>query len=302
MPGCRATRAASATVAGPRRPRSRGVAQALAVGVAAPLRRLRLHGTIVQGSGRGKARHGATRLRQQLLRLLALLHMGDAASVASTAQQQHALAASAKAGMSPRLQGSTCSQTTQGRGRQPLRPRGPGYRSGGFNLRQSTQLDNPATPLVNEEVKLLPFGAEKIWSYEVGAKMEFNRTFRLNAALFYNTYSDLQATIPIPISGGGSFGTQVVNAGKINYIGFEVEALARLNDVFSLDGSVGYVHKNVKEFPGTDTLGNTVNIASVVTPGNSPDWTASAGSMPSSPSAAMPRERCGWAGAMFRSR
>lgn len=152
-----------------------------------------------------------------------------------------------------------------------------GYRSGGFNLRQSTQLDNPGTPLVNEEVKLIPFGAEKIWSYELGAKMEFNRTFRLNAAFFYNTYSDLQATIPIPISGGGSFGTQVVNAGKINYMGFEIEALAKLNDMFSLDGSVGYVHKDVKEFPGTDTLGNTVNIASVITPGISPDWTASAG-------------------------
>jgi len=152
-----------------------------------------------------------------------------------------------------------------------------GYRSGGFNLRQSTQLDNPATPLVNEEVRLIPFGEEKIWSYEVGAKMEFARRFRLNAAFFYNKYSDLQATIPIPISGGGSFGTQVVNAGAIDYIGFEVEALAKVSDMFSLDGSVGYTHKNVKQFPGTDTLGNSVNIASVITPGNSPDWTASAG-------------------------
>lgn len=152
-----------------------------------------------------------------------------------------------------------------------------GYRSGGFNLRQSTQLDNPATPLVNEEVRLLPFNEEKIWSYEVGAKMEFANRFRLNAAFFYNKYTDLQATIPIPISGGGSFGTQVVNAGAIDYIGFEVEALARVNDMFTLDGAVGYTHKNVKKFPGTDTLGNTINIASVITPGNSPDWTASAG-------------------------
>lgn len=157
-----------------------------------------------------------------------------------------------------------------------------GYRSGGFNLRQSTQKDNPATTTVNEAVPLLPFNEEKIWSYEVGAKMEFNRQFRLNAAFFYNTYSDLQATIPIPIQGGGSFGTQVVNAGKINYIGFEVEALAKLSDIFSLDGAVGYTHKNVKKFPGagvntTTNLPETANIASVITPGNSPDWTASAG-------------------------
>ncbi|MCC6924701.1 TonB-dependent receptor [Novosphingobium sp.] len=152
-----------------------------------------------------------------------------------------------------------------------------GYRSGGYNLRQSTQKDNPATLLIDETVPLLPFNEEKIWSYEVGAKMEFARRFRLNMAFFYNKYSDLQATIPIPISGGGSFGTQVVNAGAIDYIGFEVEAMAKVNDIITLDGSVGYTHKNVKQFPGTDTLGNTINIASVITPGNSPDWTASAG-------------------------
>jgi len=152
-----------------------------------------------------------------------------------------------------------------------------GYRSGGFNLRQSTQKDNPATLTINETVPLIPFSAETIWSYEVGAKMEFNQRVRLNLALFYNQYSNLQATVPIPISGGGSFGTQVVNAGKIDYLGFEAETQIKLNETFSLDGSVGYTHKNVKNFPGTDTLGNTINIASVITPGNSPDWTASAG-------------------------
>jgi iron complex outermembrane recepter protein len=152
-----------------------------------------------------------------------------------------------------------------------------GYRSGGFNLRQSTQQDNPATPTVNETVPLLPFGSEKIWSFEAGAKMEFANRFRVNVAAFYNSYTDLQATIPIPITGGGSFGTQVVNAGKINYMGFEIEALAKLSDMFTLDGSVGYVHKDVKQFPGTDITGATVNIASVITPGISPDWTANLG-------------------------
>jgi iron complex outermembrane recepter protein len=151
-----------------------------------------------------------------------------------------------------------------------------GYRSGGFNLRQGTE-DDPRTTTINEAVNLLPFGKETIWSYEAGAKMEFANRFRLNVAAFYNTYNDLQATIPIPIAGGGSFGTQVVNAGKINYMGFEVEGLAKLSDMFTLDGSLGYVHKDVKQFPGVSTTGTPVNIASVITPGISPDWTANLG-------------------------
>ena len=40
-----------------------------------------------------------------------------------------------------------------------------------------------------------------------------------------------------------------------------------------MDGSFGYVHKNVKNFPGADTTGVIHNIASVITPGNSPDYT-----------------------------
>jgi iron complex outermembrane receptor protein len=41
-----------------------------------------------------------------------------------------------------------------------------------------------------------------------------------------------------------------------------------------MDGSFGYVHKDVKNFPGADTTGVIRNIASVITPGNSPDYTA----------------------------
>ena len=152
-----------------------------------------------------------------------------------------------------------------------------GYRSGGFNLRQSTQVDNPATPAVNETIALIPFDAEKITSYEVGAKTEFFDRLRLNAAVFYNVYNNQQATIPIPIVGGGSFGTQVVNAGKTIYTGAEVEARLAITDQFTADGSFGYVHKNVKQFPGADVTGAIRNIADVITPGYSPDYTANAG-------------------------
>ncbi|MFZ4690394.1 MAG: TonB-dependent receptor [Polymorphobacter sp.] len=139
-----------------------------------------------------------------------------------------------------------------------------GYRSGGFNARQTT---NAAANL-----GLIPFNEETIWSYELGAKTELFDRLRLNAAVFYNEYSDLQATIPIP--GGATFGTQVTNAGKINYTGVELEGQLAITENLSVDGSFGYVHKDVKNFPGADITGVIRNIASVITPGNSPDYTA----------------------------
>jgi iron complex outermembrane receptor protein len=139
-----------------------------------------------------------------------------------------------------------------------------GYRSGGFNARQTT---NAAANL-----GLIPFNEETIWSYELGAKTELFDRLRLNAAVFYNEYSDLQATVPIP--GGATFGTQVTNAGKINYTGFELEGRLAITESLSMDGSFGYVHKSVKSFPGADIAGVIRNIASVATPGFSPDYTA----------------------------
>lgn len=143
-----------------------------------------------------------------------------------------------------------------------------GSRSGGFNARQTTNSNAASGPII----PLIPFNEESIWSYEIGAKTEFFDRLRLNASLFYNQYSDLQSTIPIP--GGATFGTQVVNAGKTDYSGFELEGRFEATKNFSIDGSVGYVHKDVKQFPGVTTTGATINIASVIRPGISPDWTA----------------------------
>lgn len=150
-----------------------------------------------------------------------------------------------------------------------------GYRSGGFNLRQSTQLDRASTTTVNEEIPLIPFNEETIWSYEIGTKLQFNNRFRLNLAAFHNIYNDQLVTVPIPIVGGGSFGTQVVNAGKTTYTGFEVEAQAKLTDNFSIDGNFGYIDIKIKEFPGADNSGVLRNIAALnAGTGYAPKYTA----------------------------
>ena len=145
-----------------------------------------------------------------------------------------------------------------------------GYRSGGYNARQNAGALNGAP-----NIPLIPFNDEKIMSYEIGAKAEFFGRLRLNVAGFYNSYTNQLSTVPIP--GGATFGTQVINAGKTVYIGYEAEAQYRVNEYLGLDGSVGYVHKDPKNFPGVDIAGVTRNIASVITIGASPDYTANAG-------------------------
>jgi iron complex outermembrane recepter protein len=143
-----------------------------------------------------------------------------------------------------------------------------GYRSGGFNARQAT--------ILASNFGLQPFDNESIWSYELGFKTQFSNRIRLNGAVFYNTYKDLQINVPVPIVGGGSFGTATANAGKVNYWGFELEGQFKLSSNFWLDGNLGYTHKNYKEFLTFDdaTPRKKVNIASIITPAYAPDWSA----------------------------
>lgn len=140
-----------------------------------------------------------------------------------------------------------------------------GYRSGGFNARQPTSVAN--------NIGLIPFNDETIDSYELGFKTQFNNSLRLNGAVFYNAYKDQLVTLPIPITGGGSFGNAVVNAGKTNYYGAEIEARWAVSNHFALDGSFGYVKAKPKDFPQVDITGANSNAASVFTNGYAPEVT-----------------------------
>lgn len=144
-----------------------------------------------------------------------------------------------------------------------------GYRSGGFNARQPTSVAN--------NIGLIPFKDETITSYEFGFKTEFADTVRLNGSAFYNVYKDQLVSLPIPITGGGSFGNAVVNAGKTNYWGFELEGRAALSNHLSLDGSLGFVKTTPKDFPQVTSTGINANAASLFTPGYAPKYTANIG-------------------------
>ncbi len=142
-----------------------------------------------------------------------------------------------------------------------------GYRSGGFNARQG---------VVTATLPLKAFNNETIWSYEAGFKTEFAQKFRLNGAVFYNVYSDLQlATFSPTTAGGAAVGTITSNVGKTSYTGFELESQYQINEIFSLDGNVGYTKIKFLEYFQPDITGTTRNIGSIVKPGYAPEWTAS---------------------------
>lgn len=150
-----------------------------------------------------------------------------------------------------------------------------GYRSGGFNARQTVRFD-PANSANN--IPLTPFNEEKIDAYEVGFKTEFNNRIRLNGAFFYNIYKDQLVTLPIPITGGGSFGNAVFNAGKTTYYGMELEGRFAVTDFFTIDGAFGYVKTDPKDFPqATTTPGVNANAADVFKNGFAPHYTANVG-------------------------
>lgn len=104
-----------------------------------------------------------------------------------------------------------------------------GFKSGGFNGRGNTSNE------VNS------FDPEELWSYEIGLKSEWlGRRLRLNAAAFFNDYSDLQFTTQTV----GSDGTQVIlvgNAAEAEIKGIELELAALATSRLNVSASLGYL-------------------------------------------------------------
>lgn len=117
-----------------------------------------------------------------------------------------------------------------------------GYKSGGFNPRAPGLSDGQGN-----FVGLNSFKPEKLTSYEVGLKTDFfDRRLRINFAAFYSTYKDLQ--VPQFASGSGGASTLLVNAGKAEFKGVELEVTALPVDGLTLTGSLGYTDPKYKQF------------------------------------------------------
>lgn len=134
-----------------------------------------------------------------------------------------------------------------------------GYKGGGINPR----------PFVADQV--LPFGPEKVTTYEAGFKAGDGRALSFNGAYFYNKYKDIQRTLFVCPTSASITCSQPTNGGTGHSQGVELEANWRPINALTLNGSLGYL----------DFAYDSINPLSLITlnmtaPFNS-KWTASAG-------------------------
>lgn len=107
-----------------------------------------------------------------------------------------------------------------------------GYRAGGLS---------PRTNFLN------PFKPEKATAYEVGLKTElFDHKLRFNLAAFLTQYRQLQINQFKADAGGAT--TLTVNAGNVNYSGFEAEFTVIPVKRLTVDGAIGYTNAHFKSF------------------------------------------------------
>jgi len=135
-----------------------------------------------------------------------------------------------------------------------------GFKSGGFNGRANSAKESSE------------YKPEKVLSYEAGFKSAPLRQLHVNGAVFYNTYKDFQARvaetdtstpIPTPL-------LTVLNAGKLNIKGAELEANWTPLQGLQLDTQIGYLDAKYKEFYDEQFPNNS---RAFQTPAFSPKWT-----------------------------
>ncbi|MBR9911407.1 MAG: TonB-dependent receptor [Gammaproteobacteria bacterium] len=120
-----------------------------------------------------------------------------------------------------------------------------GFKSGGYNTRftDTTLVTNPPLDLEPNSTPG-PYDEEVVDAYEIGMKSDWmNGRIRLNVALFYNEYEDLQRTA---LSANGAQAT--LNAAGAEVQGVELETVILLTDTLIFEGSYGYLDTEYTEF------------------------------------------------------
>ena len=115
-----------------------------------------------------------------------------------------------------------------------------GYISGGYTETCSTR------------VTCVAYDAETNINYELGYKADFlDRTLRINTALFYTDFDDIQRNQVVPFinaAGTPAQETLTVNAGKSEVYGLEVETTWLPTDRLTLRASLGILEAKYKQF------------------------------------------------------
>ena len=142
-----------------------------------------------------------------------------------------------------------------------------GYRSGAINV--TAPLDMPVSP-------------EFVDAWEAGSKnLLFDDRLQLNLAFHYSLYNDQQFTRFLPA------GNQIIEAaGESTAIGLEADFIALPNDIFRIDGSIGWIDAEFDKFETSygPTFGPILGFPPPVTVGldgnkipRTPEWSLALG-------------------------
>jgi iron complex outermembrane receptor protein len=115
-----------------------------------------------------------------------------------------------------------------------------------------------------------PYGPENITAYEIGSKNRFmDDKLQLNASIFYYSYTDQQV---LQFVGSQSF---IRNAGRSQYYGAELDAVALLSPRDRINADISYLHAEYKEFSIAVGAGN-LDLAGNMPP-QAPRWSGNVG-------------------------
>ncbi len=129
-----------------------------------------------------------------------------------------------------------------------------GFKSGGFNGRAQSLAEIDS------------FDPEYVWAYEVGLKSEWlNDRLLLNAAVFYNDYSDIQLTSVRAVEGLIVVVTE--NAGEARIQGLELEMVAQPFEPLLIRAGLGYTDAEYTELAPGATVTLDSSLVKV------PEWT-----------------------------
>jgi iron complex outermembrane receptor protein len=135
-----------------------------------------------------------------------------------------------------------------------------GFKSGGFNGRANSLKESTA------------YDPEEVDSYEIGLKTRLGRMLRLNLAAFHNDYRNFQARVSgtDEVNGVPQAVLSVINAGKLEIQGAELEAALTPAKGLLLDAQIGYLDAEYKEFADVRFPNGS---RAFQTPAFAPDWT-----------------------------
>lgn len=161
-----------------------------------------------------------------------------------------------------------------------------GFKSGGFDMRANERI-NPG--IVDG------YNPETVDSFELGTKTElFENRIRLNAALFYMDYTDIQTIVPQTgdlcdnstiQNGAGCTGNPdgqadtsanaVLNIGDATIQGVEIESIVQITESVSINFAVGYIDTEINEYLISDPTGginDKIDVADQRDIQNTPEW------------------------------